>query len=311
MNNINPIISVIVPAYNAEKYLRRCINSILAQTFTDFELLLIDDGSTDQSGEICDEYADKDARIKVFHKANGGVSSARNVGLDNAVGEYICFCDADDWVDRTWLENFCDKLPCDMVVQGYKYKSFNTGKWKSRKLPNVCLPVNTALKLLFEHDNMGYLWCRCFRASLIKKYNIRFNEFFILGEDYDFILSFCLHVKEIDLVEVTSYNYYEPNCCLKYKKESILQTLSCVISKLQKLQLIFSKDMANSIVRVEVLQLQSSLFRAFIHKKKIDGANILAYQKYKKNNRYTPSNIKEFMKDKCIIYGYFLKSNKF
>lgn len=91
MNNPNPKISVIVPVYNAEKYLHRCIDSILAQTFADFELLLIDDGSTDKSGEICDEYADKDARIRVFHKANGGVSSARNVGLDNALGEYICF----------------------------------------------------------------------------------------------------------------------------------------------------------------------------------------------------------------------------
>ena len=117
MNNINPIISVIVPAYNAEKYLRRCINSILAQTFTDFELLLIDDGSTDKSGEICDEYADKYARIRVFHKANGGVSSARNVGLDNAVGEYICFCDADDWVDFHWLQGFTEAFPNDLIVQ--------------------------------------------------------------------------------------------------------------------------------------------------------------------------------------------------
>ena len=93
---MNPKISVIVPVYNVEMFLRRCIDSILAQTFTDFELLLIDDGSKDKSGEICDEYATKDVRIRVFHKQNGGVSSARNVGLNHAIGEYICFCDADD-----------------------------------------------------------------------------------------------------------------------------------------------------------------------------------------------------------------------
>ena len=84
-----PQISVIVPVYNVEKYLSRCIESILSQTFTDFELLLIDDGSTDRSGEICDEYAKKDARIRVFHKENSGVSAARNLGLDNAKGELV------------------------------------------------------------------------------------------------------------------------------------------------------------------------------------------------------------------------------
>ena len=87
----SPIISVIVPVYNVEQYLPHCIDSILTQTFTDFEVLLIDDGSTDNSGRICDEYAKKDNRIRVFHKENGGVSSARNVGLDNAEGEFLGF----------------------------------------------------------------------------------------------------------------------------------------------------------------------------------------------------------------------------
>lgn len=92
----NPKVSVIVPVYNVEKLLQRCIDSILAQTFTDFELLLIDDGSKDKSGEICDEYAAKDSRIRVFHKQNGGVSTARNLGIDKAQGEWIYFVDSDD-----------------------------------------------------------------------------------------------------------------------------------------------------------------------------------------------------------------------
>ncbi len=102
---MNPKISVIVPVYNVEKYLRRCIDSILSQTFSDFELLLIDDGSKDKSGDICDEYVAKDVRIKVFHKANAGVSSARNLGLDKAKGEFIFFVDSDDFLDKTHLEN--------------------------------------------------------------------------------------------------------------------------------------------------------------------------------------------------------------
>ena len=101
-----PLISIIVPVYNAEKYLHRCIDSILEQTFTNFELLLIDDGSTDNSNKICDEYAKTDSRIRVFHKANGGVSSARNMGLDKAKSEWICFCDADDSIKQYYLNTF-------------------------------------------------------------------------------------------------------------------------------------------------------------------------------------------------------------
>ena len=106
--NITPKISVIVPVYNAEKYLHRCIDSILSQTFTDFELLLIDDGSKDGSGAICDEYAAKDNRVRVFHKENGGVSSARNLGLDNACGEWVTFVDADDYVRPSYLATYIE-----------------------------------------------------------------------------------------------------------------------------------------------------------------------------------------------------------
>lgn len=108
-----PKISVIVPVYNTEKYLHRCIDSILAQTFTDFELLLIDDGSKDSSGTICDEYAAKDARVRVFHKENGGVSSARNLGLDQAKGEWITFVDSDDWIHALMYKKMLGKAVCD------------------------------------------------------------------------------------------------------------------------------------------------------------------------------------------------------
>ena len=103
-------LSIIVPVYNVENTLSRCLDSILRQTFKDYELLLIDDGSTDKSGLICDEYADKDKRIRVFHKINGGASSARNVGLDNAQGKYIGFVDSDDWVVADMYEYLIARL---------------------------------------------------------------------------------------------------------------------------------------------------------------------------------------------------------
>lgn len=105
---ISPEVSIIIPVYNTEQYLPRCIDSILSQTFTDFELLLIDDGSKDGSGKICDEYSAKDSRIRVFHKENGGVSSARNLGLRNAQGEWIIFIDSDDWISESMLHDMCE-----------------------------------------------------------------------------------------------------------------------------------------------------------------------------------------------------------
>lgn len=99
------LISVIVPVYNVEKYLRRCVESIMSQTYKEIEILLIDDGSTDDSGRSCDDLAIKDRRIHVFHKENGGVSSARNLGIERACGDYICFVDSDDWIDIDYFES--------------------------------------------------------------------------------------------------------------------------------------------------------------------------------------------------------------
>lgn len=130
MSEVLPEISVIVPIYNSEKYLCKCIDSILDQTFKDFELLLIDDGSTDLSGEICDEYARKDKRVRPFHKQNGGVASARQMGIDNMLGEYCIQFDSDDWVDRNMLEkmfvlakeSLADIVVCDIILDRGKLK---------------------------------------------------------------------------------------------------------------------------------------------------------------------------------------------
>ena len=147
MTNINPKISIIVPVYNAEKYLNECVDSILNQDFTDFELLLVNDGSKDNSGHLCDKYAHKDNRVRVFHKENGGVSSARNLGLDNAIGEYIVFIDSDDYVDVNYLSILMSVGESDLVVTGYEgfgYKidtysfSFENTKYSGWQI-SICL----------------------------------------------------------------------------------------------------------------------------------------------------------------------------
>lgn len=112
------LFSIIVPVYNVEKYLVRCIESVINQTFKDFECILIDDGSLDNSGNICDEYSLKDSRIVVVHQNNAGVSAARNTGLNIAKGEYICFCDSDDWLEDSLLEQlsfYCQKYTSEFL----------------------------------------------------------------------------------------------------------------------------------------------------------------------------------------------------
>ena len=121
------MVSCIIPVYNTEKYLPRCIESVLAQTFVDWETLLIDDGSTDASGSICDEYAAKDERIRVFHKENGGISSARNLGLNYAQGEWIFFVDSDDSLPKTSLESLLSRSSDANIIVGGFFFVFGGG----------------------------------------------------------------------------------------------------------------------------------------------------------------------------------------
>ena len=146
MNNL-PEISVIVPVYKVEEYLPQCIDSILAQTFTNFELLLVDDGSPDRCGEICEEYAGKDTRIRVFHQQNSGVSAARNIGLQHAKGTYIVFVDSDDWVSTDYLLHLYKSLPDTGIglVMGGALKYSIDGKLIGKiTLPEIFIGSNIA-----------------------------------------------------------------------------------------------------------------------------------------------------------------------
>ena len=134
------MISVIVPVYNTEKYLDRCIQSILAQTYTDFELLLIDDGSTDSSGAICDKYAEQDSRVRVFHQVNMGVTAARKKGVNNALGEFVCFIDADDYITNNYIDTFVKELSDDVsiLLTAEKKQKIGTSDYIKSLLLNNC-----------------------------------------------------------------------------------------------------------------------------------------------------------------------------
>ena len=214
------MISVIVPVYNTEKYLDRCVQSILAQTYTDFELLLIDDGSTDSSGAICDRYADQDSRVRVFHKENGGVSSARNLGLDNAIGEWITFCDSDDFVYHNWLENYDidnNKSMYDLICQGVECSMALSINDRSNKYSfDFAGAICDGLKLLKEINIIGYTWIKLFKTGIIDKFGLRFNVAYKFMEDTEFVLRYMSFCKTMESVKKIGYFYNVPNWSKKY-----------------------------------------------------------------------------------------------
>ena len=203
-------ITIIVPVYKAETFLHRCVDSILSQTFPNFELLLIDDGSPDRSGDICDEYAQKDSRVKVFHKENGGVSVARNMGITYAKGEWITFIDSDDYIDEKFLEHFgLDKYKTNIYLQGFKV--IQNGKVIRRH----CFPIAeysiVPFHYLFYEGEMNNILnspvCKLFKRDIIDIHKLRFDENISFGEDHLFVLSYLYHVDNATVSNSISYNY--------------------------------------------------------------------------------------------------------
>lgn len=203
-----PTISIIIPVYNVESYLRDCLNSIVHQHFKDFEVLLINDGSSDNSGKICDEYAANDERIRVFHKNNGGVSSARNLGLTEAKGEWICFVDSDDWIEPNTLSSITKIEDNEIDFVQFGFKQINaTGKIMMQSdIPSnrITMGKDAYLNTNTYHSAIcGYL----IKTNTIRKYNINFPETIKYGEDQAFILKALMCSHKIHIINGHFYNY--------------------------------------------------------------------------------------------------------
>lgn len=214
---MEPVLSVIVPVYNTKEPLPRCIDSILSQSFSDFELLLVDDGSTDGSGAVCDEYSAKDNRVRVFHKENGGVSSARNVGLENANGQWLTFLDSDDWIEEVFFQ-----VPFDSDVDLlYQNRVFSDGR------PDGFLSEQKAedsdfLDFLVKNANTNLFKmsvCFFYRFSIIKKYGIRYEEGVRLAEDRLFVMDYYKYCRSIQVLTNSRYVY---NVADQWKSKYIL-----------------------------------------------------------------------------------------
>ena len=208
-----PIISIIMPVYKVEDYVGKAIESIQNQTFSNWEFLIVDDGSPDKSGEICEKYAESDSRIKVFHKENGGAPSARNFAIERASGEYMYFMDSDDYAESTMLQDMYDIAKRDnaqMVVAGYfidtyysdtEYRTDN--QWVEDAVYTTAKDFRTNAYKMFDKNLLYTPWNKLFESKYLECNNIRFSNTF--WDDFPFNLDV---IRDIEHVSVTSKQYY-------------------------------------------------------------------------------------------------------
>lgn len=212
MESLNKtIVSIIIPVYNVQQYIAKCIDSVISQSYINWELILVDDGCTDKSGEICDRYAQKDKRIRVFHKKNGGVSSARNTGILEAVGEWLYFIDSDDFIDSDTLSKSIKKINVeipDLIVHGLVNDYIYNGK--SCSLPYKTIEDNDYKDIIEFTDKYGLLKgpvCKLFRHSIVKENKLFFDESICYGEDTKFTFEYLQKCESIAFVPEHFYHY--------------------------------------------------------------------------------------------------------
>ena len=231
----NPCISIIDPVYKVEKYIRECIESIICQN-GDWELILVDDGSPDGCPAICDEYAEKDERVQVIHKKNGGVSTARNAGLNVARGEWIWFVDGDDFITGNEINNCIDKIKrcdCDYVQFGHTRIEEETGNKQIIKTDDV---IGEEKNDFFIKYVIYTHWCVWYKREMIERHNLRFSEGLRMAEDPEFMYLYQLYVKKPIQLNVNLYNY-------RIRKESAVRNVNSYRNGYTYMKFILFKDM--------------------------------------------------------------------
>lgn len=203
---MNSLISIVVPVYNAEPFLSECIESILKQTYTNFELLLINDGSLDNSASICMQYCNCDSRIRYFEKPNEGVSATRNIGLKHASGQYVTFIDSDDIVKSDYLQSLIDNSNSDLVVSGF-VSLHNNQTIREVKFPNSTIDLSNYNPTLDKVLTFGTPWAKLFKLEILRKYNIQFNPKLSLHEDHLFYFEYIKHIHNITTTDKVQYVY--------------------------------------------------------------------------------------------------------
>lgn len=296
------LVSIIIPIYNSEKYISRCIESIINQSYKNIEIVCIDDGSSDRSVKIIEDYSTKDNRIKVYTQPNSGPSVTRNYGLNVASGEYITFCDSDDYLESNYIHKlveYIEKLDVDIVSSGYidisKYGTIRLNDFYSG---NQILSKQEFIECIFRGVG-GTLWGKIFKTEIISKYNLRLNPDIFMCEDMIFVLQYSMQCKSFGVIEENLYNYYRLN------DESISTKINITYYKnlvevLKQIEYIlytnhFSMDYIDKIISN---RLKSILINLLIiqNDKKYDHSKIKKIEniKYLINDKYSQKYINKF-----------------
>lgn len=288
--------SVIIPIYNAAATLRRCLDSLLDQPHEDVEILLINDGSTDESGEICRRYAQAHSCIRYFEKENGGVSSARNLGLDMAAGEYILFVDSDDYVtpdyfaviDQTMKDRNPDMLMFGLQCFGSRNDLWQTGNFFCEDMLGIARFVREA-SYAYLYSN---LMTRTFRREIIRREMLRFEEALSVGEDHTFIFAYTMHVKSMVSIGEVLYRYSGENAqSLSRRSRRNLTEQMLLVSRLMR-QTLEKTDYPEQIRRIYRETVSWSHYRSAY-------SSCKELRKFGFSVRERRSRIREICKDYC------------
>ncbi|MFU0826973.1 MAG: Glyco-trans-2-like domain-containing protein [Lachnoclostridium sp.] len=226
-----PLVSIIVPIYNSEKTLSRCIDSILNQTYKEFELILLNDGSTDSSGQICDMYAGKDRRIRVIHKENTGVSDTRNQGIAAAKGEYLQFVDSDDWITPDATELFvgaATEHQCDMVIADfYRVIGERVSHKGAIEQEGIMDRVSYATYMMQKPADFyyGVLWNKFYKRSIVEKYQLKMDDSISWCEDFIFNLEYIRNIQAVYVMKIPVYYYVKTKGSLVSQGKSVKKTI--------------------------------------------------------------------------------------
>lgn len=244
-----PLISIIVPVYNSEKYIRRCIESLLKQEYSNIEIIIINDGSSDNSLLVAEEYLPKDNRIRIINQKNSGVSKARNIGIDNVTGEYICFVDSDDYVEHNYISNFYIGLQndVDLVFQGLN--EIHLDKSVRRIIPDQgyyqYAEVLNGIADINKHRMFGYVCNKLYKTSIIRKNNLKFPEDINLSEDRIFALKYLKFVNNMQVVSLSGYNYELQESGLTLKNRSYKEIKKAADTNLKEAFLLLKNRNSN------------------------------------------------------------------
>lgn len=284
------LVSIITPMYNCEKYISRCIESILNQTYTDIELILVDDGSKDNTLKIVEAY--KDERIKVYKKKNGGASSARNYGITRSSGKYILFVDADDYVDVDIVKSMVKKINGEKntMVFANNYEIYSDAKYERKLFENILEKESIDKKTVMREiasGRAGLVCCKLIPKNIINKFNIKFNENIKISEDQLFFLELSQHIDEFKMVERKLYYYdrtSENSTTVKYNDE-IYNSQMKVFNLIKE---IFIKNNMKDKEDIRALSMKQKDIMFSCISNELEGCNI-------KNIKSRLNNIKEII----------------